>query len=118
MLPDRIEGAAPNLVWARAGDAVLYTKIDPETLRWHRVMLHRLGDPPERDRLVYEENDETFWVAAHESRSREFVLLTASRPTARKPGPFRAASRTPLPGGSFRGAGRTSSSWTISGAVS
>ena len=75
VLPDRIEGAAPNLVWARAGDAVFYTSLDPETLRWNRVMLHRLGDPPERDRLVYEETDETFWVAAHESRSREFVLI-------------------------------------------
>ena len=30
VLPDRIEGAAPNLVWARTGDAVLYTKPRPE----------------------------------------------------------------------------------------
>ncbi len=75
VLEDRIPGAAPNLVWARAGDAVFYTRPDPETLRWSKVMLHRLGHPVEQDVVVYEETDETFWVAAHESRSREFVLL-------------------------------------------
>ena len=75
VLPDRIPGAAPNLVWARAGDAVVYTRLDPETLRWSEVWLHRLGEPAERDVRLYEEADETFWVAAHESRSREFVLL-------------------------------------------
>ena len=75
VLDDRIAGAAPNLVWTRTGDAVVYTRLDPETLRWDRVMLHRLGEGVERDVLLYEETDETFWVAAHESRSREFVLL-------------------------------------------
>ena len=75
VLEDRIPGAAPNLVWARTGDAVVYTRLDPETLRWDRVMLHRLGEPADRDRLLYEESDETFWVAAYESRSRDFVLL-------------------------------------------
>ena len=75
VLEDRIPGAAPNVVWAAAGDAVFYTRPDPETLRWSKVMLHRLGQPAEQDALVYEETDETFWVAAHESRSREFVLL-------------------------------------------
>ena len=74
-LKDRIPGAAPNVVWAASGDAVFYTRPDPETLRWSKVMLHRLGQPVEQDALVYEETDETFWVAAHESRSREFVLL-------------------------------------------
>lgn len=75
VLEDRIPGAAPNVVWAAAGDAVFYTRPDPETLRWDRVMLHRLGEPADQDVLLYEETDETFWVAAHESRSREFVLL-------------------------------------------
>ncbi len=75
VLEDRVPGAAPNLVWTRAGDAVVYTRLDPETLRWNRVMLHRLGEAPGRDRLLYEETDDSFWVAAHESRSREFVLL-------------------------------------------
>ena len=75
ILEDRIPGAAPNLVWARGGDAIFYARPDPETLRWSKVMVHRLGQAVEEDTLVYEETDETFWVAAHESRSREFVLL-------------------------------------------
>jgi oligopeptidase B len=75
VVEDRIPGAAPNVVWARNGEAVFYTRPDPETLRWSKVMLHRLGEAAEEDALVYEETDDTFWVAAHESRSREFVLL-------------------------------------------
>ena len=99
VLPDRIPGAAPNVVWAAAGDAVFYTRPDPETLRWSKVMLHRLGQPVEHDALVYEETDETFWVAAHESRSREFVLLHCEQTDGRRPGRSRAASRMRHPAG-------------------
>ena len=38
-------------------------------------MLHRLGEPTERDVLLFTETDETFWVAVHESRSRELILV-------------------------------------------
>ncbi len=75
VLEDRISGAAPNLVWARDGATVLYTSIDPGTLRWFRVMRHRLGTPAEQDEIAYEESDETFSVMVSESRSRELLLL-------------------------------------------
>ena len=75
MLPDRIKGAAPNLVWAETGDTILYVAQNEETLRWDRVLRHRLGDPPEADATVFEETDEEFGVTVSRSRSREFVLL-------------------------------------------
>ena len=75
LLEDRIPGAAPNLVWSRSGGTVLYASLDPETLRWFRVMRHRLGAPVEEDEVVYEETDETFSVMVSESRSRELLLI-------------------------------------------
>ena len=75
LLDDRIPAAAPNLVWSRSGGTVLYASLDPETLRWFRVMRHRLGAPVEEDEVVYEETDETFSVMVSESRSRELLLI-------------------------------------------
>ena len=75
LLEDRLEGAAPNLVWYRSGEVVLYTSLDPETLRWSRVLRHRLGTPQAEDEVVHEEEDDTFSVSAYESRSRELLLL-------------------------------------------
>ena len=79
LLPDRIPGAAPNFAWAASGRTLLYTRLDPDTLRWTSVMGHRLGDPPEADSLVYEEADEEYSVAVSESRSRELLLIHAQQ---------------------------------------
>ncbi len=74
-LPDRIPGAAPNLVWAADGRTVLYVRLDPETLRWCEVLRHRLGEPVEADRIVYREEDDEYHVSVWESRSRELLLI-------------------------------------------
>ena len=75
LLPDRIEGAAPNLAWAETGDTVFHVSQDRETLRWDRVLRHRLGDPVAADETVFHETDEEFGVSVSRSRSREFVLI-------------------------------------------
>ncbi len=76
-LPDRIPGAAPNLVWAADGRTILYVRLDRETLRWDEVRRHRLGGAPEadRDRVVYREEDKEYQVSVWESRSRELLLI-------------------------------------------
>ena len=74
-LPDAIPGAAPNLVWAATGDAIFYVQQDPNTLRWYRVLRHRLGTPASEDEIVFEEEDEAFGVSVSLSRSRAFVLI-------------------------------------------
>jgi len=77
-LRDEIPNAAANLVWASTGDAVLYAVPDPGTLRWSRVVLHRLGSSAP-DSLMYEEEDDTFWLSLRRSRSRELILFHLSR---------------------------------------
>ncbi len=45
-LPDVIENVTNNGEWANDNKTYLYTKQDPETLRWNRVYRHVLGTDP------------------------------------------------------------------------
>ena len=74
-LDDVIPASAASLVWTRSFASVLYVVPEPDTLRWYRVMHHQLGSPAASDRVVYEEEDETFNVAVGTSRSRRFLFL-------------------------------------------
>jgi oligopeptidase B len=74
-LPDVIEGAAPDLVWALDHRTIFYVKKEEGTLREYRVYRHELGTDPANDPLVYEERDAEFYVSLSRSRSREFVFV-------------------------------------------
>jgi oligopeptidase B len=74
-LPDVIEGAAPDLVWALDNRTIFYVKKEEGTLREYRVYRHELGTDAANDPLVYEERDAEFFVSLSRSRSREFVFV-------------------------------------------
>ncbi|WP_432557454.1 S9 family peptidase [Granulicoccus sp. GXG6511] len=60
-----------------SGDGLLfYVRVD-EAWRPHEVWRHTLGTDPSEDVLVLTEPDEMFWLAADESRDRNWVVLTA-----------------------------------------
>ena len=73
-LPDRLEQARGDFVWATDGGTLLYTTLDEEHRpRW--VYRHRLGDDPAADTLVYEETDPGFFVGLDRTESRRFLLI-------------------------------------------
>ncbi len=72
-LDDAIDDVTPYYVWANDSKAIVYIRQDPETLRWHQVYTHRLGE--EEDAIIYEEADETFSVFAYKSLSDRFIYL-------------------------------------------
>ncbi len=73
-LPDRLEQARGDFVWATDGGTLLYTTLDEEHRpRW--VYRHRLGDDPAADVLVYEETDPGFFVGLDRTESRRFLLI-------------------------------------------
>ena len=74
-LDDVIPNVTANVTWAAGDDVLFYARHDPTTLRPYQVLLHRLGDDPARDRLVYEETDPTFSCAVWRSRSKRYVLI-------------------------------------------
>ena len=78
-LPDGIENVTNNGEWANDSKTYLYTKQDPETLRWHRVYRHLLGTDPADDELVYEETDEEFSVYVFKSRSEKYLMFASTQ---------------------------------------
>ncbi|MFP4146151.1 MAG: S9 family peptidase [Halorhodospira sp.] len=73
-LPERLERARGDFVWASDSRTLLYTVLDAEHRpRW--VYCHRLGTEPEGDPLVYEEPDPGFFVGLGRTESRRFLLI-------------------------------------------
>ncbi len=73
--PDKITGAAPNLVWADDNKTLFYPENDPETLRSARIREHVLGTPASKDVVVYEEKDDTFFMGISRTRDDKFICI-------------------------------------------
>ena len=74
-----IEDVTGNVQWAEDNRTLFYTRQDPETLRWHQVFRHTLGEDPQHDPLVYQENDEEFSCSVAKSRSRRFIFIASEQ---------------------------------------
>lgn len=76
LLPDDI-GKVTNAFWA--DNRTLFYVTEDAAKRPHRLYRHTLGEPKDKDVLVYEEKDELYRVSARRSRSRQYIFIgTAS----------------------------------------
>ena len=75
MLSDQIKGVNSYVTWSSDSKTFFYTGKDKETLRSDKIFKHNLGDNQSDDRLVYEEEDETFSTYVYPSKSRNIYLL-------------------------------------------
>lgn len=63
-------------VWAADSKSFFYVERDDnQRSKW--VKQHRLGDDPARDRVVYEEPDDGFFLSVSRSQSGEYIFITA-----------------------------------------
>jgi oligopeptidase B len=76
MRADEIEGTIGNAVWAADDASFFYTVVDENWRPW-QVRLHVLGQPVERDSVVYEEADSGFFVGLSITTSKEYILIGA-----------------------------------------
>jgi oligopeptidase B len=76
VLPDVIEGTYYGSAWAADNATFFYTTID-EAHRPYRVWRHRLGTASGDDALVYEEDDERFFVSVWLTRSQQYVVVSS-----------------------------------------
>ena len=74
-LPDVITGVSANVVWADDNRTVFYVENDPETLLTVRVKKHVLGTPVSADTLVYEEEDDSFYMGIGRTRDDRFITI-------------------------------------------
>jgi oligopeptidase B len=80
-LDDTVEGVYYGSAWATDDRTFFYVRPD-EAMRPWQVWCHILGSPAAEDRLVYQEDDERFFVDVHLSRSQQRIVITAASKTA------------------------------------
>ena len=74
LLPDTAERVG-SVVWANDNRTLFYSVEDEETKRQHQLYRHVLGQPQEKDVLVFEEPDERFNLGAGKTRDNVYILL-------------------------------------------
>ena len=76
VLADTITGSSGNVVWADDNRTLLYVENDPETLLTVRVRSHVLGTPSSEDVLLYEEQDDSFYMGIDRTRDDRFICIS------------------------------------------
>ncbi len=74
-LADLIEDVYYGSAWSCGCTSFYYVRPDKAMRPW-QVWRHVLGTPAARDDLVYQEDDERFFVSVELTRSQRFVLVT------------------------------------------
>jgi oligopeptidase B len=75
-LEDQITSTSGSLVLSSDGATVFYTRVD-DNHRPSKVFRHRIGEPAERDVLVYEELDPGFFVGVEVTEDYRYIVITA-----------------------------------------
>jgi oligopeptidase B len=64
---------APQVEWA-ADNKTLFYLTEDEAKRAHKVWRHTVGQPKEKDTLLYEEKDELFWMELSRSSDDKYLF--------------------------------------------
>lgn len=81
ILPTKIELTTGGSVWANDNKTIFYTRKDDQTLRSNQVFKHQLGSEPKQDKLVFQEDDETFISYVYKTKSKEFIVIGSTSTT-------------------------------------
>jgi oligopeptidase B len=75
VLPERIAGVEPDVVWANDNRTVLYIEKEKDTLLGLYVKKHVLRSDPLNDVLVFEQTDKTLYTGISKSKSDRFIFI-------------------------------------------
>lgn len=78
LLPDTLTGTSGDAEWVDDGKSFLYVENDPETLLTKRVKRHVLGSDSAQDTLVYEEQDDSFYMGLGRTRDDKYLTIGVS----------------------------------------
>jgi len=73
----KIPNAGTCLVWTNDSKNVYYVTKD-DTLREFRVMLHEFETDFKKDKLIFEESDETFYVSVGKTKDKKYILINSA----------------------------------------
>jgi oligopeptidase B len=75
LLNDVLTDITENFEWANDSQTLFYTKQDPVTLRASYIYRHKLGQPDNKDILVFEEKDDTFHTRIGKTKSKQYLMI-------------------------------------------
>lgn len=70
-----ITGISAAIAWAKDNQTLFVIENDPQTLLSKRVVKYQLGQPIETAEVVYEEQDDTFYMWVMNSSDDEYVMI-------------------------------------------
>ena len=79
-LPDEIPLSYYGAAWASDSEHYFYVVPDAAMRPW-QVWRHRLGTDPSTDALVYQEDDDRFFLSLQRSRSEKYLIIAAGSAT-------------------------------------
>jgi oligopeptidase B len=74
VIDEAVTAIGYGAVWSLDGQHLFYTRMD-ESWRPHEVWRHKVGTPAQEDVLVFEEQDERFWMGIGSSRDDAWVII-------------------------------------------
>ncbi|MFZ1677203.1 MAG: S9 family peptidase [Saprospiraceae bacterium] len=74
LLPDVIPNTSGGATWAADNKTFFYTTKEV-TLREYRIWKHVIGTPVSDDKLIFEENDETYSAFVYKTKSRKYIVI-------------------------------------------
>ncbi|HEY5646800.1 MAG TPA: S9 family peptidase [Pseudomonadales bacterium] len=75
VVDEPITNSQGSPVWSADGQHFYYLQLS-DNWRPYQVRLHRLGSSPNDDRIVYEEQDESFFVGVSDTQSEAWIVIT------------------------------------------
>ncbi|QKJ87473.1 oligopeptidase B [Paramixta manurensis] len=79
--PEVLTNVSSSFAWANDSQTFYYVRKAKQTLLPWQVWRHTIGKPQTEDELVYEEQDDTFYVSVHKTTSEHFILIALSSST-------------------------------------
>jgi len=76
-LPQVLTHVEPDLAWTNDGRTLVYIRKDPQTLLGNKVYRHGRGSDVANDALVYELDDDSFYLSVAKSKSDRFIFIAA-----------------------------------------
>jgi len=82
VLSDAVPNIEPEIAWADDNKTIFYIEKDPVTLLSKRVKAHVLGTPVSADKLVYEEKDDSYYMAVGRTSDDKYVCIVLQSTTS------------------------------------
>ncbi len=79
--PEMLDNVSPDFVWINDSETLYYVRKHATTLLPYQVWRHTVGSPGSQDELIYEEQDETFYVSLSKTTSQHYVVISLASAT-------------------------------------